>query len=166
MHALSLPPRAGERSCQPRDSLHPPKSASTLHEWPMLLHVSVAMGNVAIRGQDGAADATWASPAAISRLMTNVSGHHLLKTLPANPHPRTAKLPIPIKAPPQGLLSGQVRGSGRVHVFAEEGENLWAVPQTHSPRAECVWAAGSWIWAAMHHVPPSLPSCASSPRSA
>lgn len=34
-------------AANPETPLHPPKSASTLHEWLMLLHVSVAMGNTA-----------------------------------------------------------------------------------------------------------------------
>lgn len=86
--------------------LHLPQSASTLHAWPTFLRVPVAVGNMAVGGQDAAADATRASPAAIPRLTTSVSGHHLLKTLAANPHPRTAKLPIS----PRGSLSGRVLG--------------------------------------------------------
>lgn len=82
--------------------------------------------------RDGASGDAEASPAAIPRHTTNISGHHLLKRCcQQTPTPGATKLPIP----PQGSLSGRVHGQRRARVSAGEGAHLEVVPPSSQPPA-------------------------------
>ena len=141
--ALHLPPRAGGRRWQLRAMQDPSPSRKTCLHLARVAHVPLCFCVHGKHGhgskedaQDGASDATWASPAAILRHITNVSGHHLLKTCcQRTPTPGAAKLPIS----PQGSLSGRVHGQQTdPRVCWKKEQTCRFFPQAHSPQGRRV----------------------------
>lgn len=141
--ALSLPPRAGGRRCQLKAMQDPSSLCKICLHLAQVAHVALCF---CVHGKhshgskedarDGTSDATWASPTAIQRHITNVLGHHLLKTYcHQTPSPRAAKLLIS----PQGSHSSQVHGQRmgpRVCWKKEQTSRLF--PQARSPQGQGV----------------------------